>query len=633
LTILCGFDQKILKNDKPRTVLAGIENAACQFMNIRLHVSLVEKMKLPISSFPLVLAIVFCGFSHAAEVKIEQAADKSVKVEAKTYSAAFDAGGRWKSLVIAGKEMFGEGAPFPSDSPATSINVRDQLLAIRNEKTTVEYSFDPTGINIETNGGALNIFLSPDITAFVQDKVGVRSAAETKSLGDVRKLIAGPAAFEVDRSFHVVKGKMFPSLLTRGGKGEDPFKTRMECGVSASGTEMVEMVEFSPLGKTTNTVPSYSPGETPGYVISLRNLGPSEVSPAIAFTVGNAFVGGTTSPETVLPAQPLKPGETAKTEVKIPMTAPGIHWVNFELRDGSEVIKRERRAFVFDPDNFRPELTRPADFEMFWKTRLDAMRKIPLNPKVTEVPERSSTTAGQYKVEITDPKGNPVMLDLQAPRKPGKYLAMFGGKMLEKAEDPNRILLVFNHKQWPEEATFNRWVAADDNNLFDCYLLAVRITDYLRSRNDVEWIFLIGGSRTGPIQLANAALDPTKICAVDAHVPTSMGISSREHPYRGWGKVPNPVAMADYVDPVNFAPDITVPVMLDEGVYDGLSPAPGAIAFYNAATKAPWKRISIEPGGHGYFTSGFRPAAQKELNELLKIKADGSVDDKVMKEH
>ena len=112
-------------------------------------------------------------------------------------------------------------------------------------------------------------------------------------------------------------------------------------------------------------------------------------------------------------------------------------------------------------------------------------------------------------MKIAGPKGDPLEFDLQVPRNPGKYLAVFGGKMPEKAENPNQILLVFPHKQWPEEATYNRWVSAEDNNHLDCYLLAVRLTDYLRSREDVKAIFLKGGSRQGPIQLVNAALDPT----------------------------------------------------------------------------------------------------------------------------
>jgi cephalosporin-C deacetylase-like acetyl esterase len=91
--------------------------------------------------------------------------------------------------------------------------------------------------------------------------------------------------------------------------------------------------------------------------------------------------------------------------------------------------------------------------------------------------------------------------------------------------------------------------------------------------------------------------------------------------------------MAAYVDPVNFAPDLKVPVILDEGVYDGLSPAPGALAFYNHAENTPWKRLSIEPGGHGYFTSGFRQAARTELEKFLGFSLEGRVDDSILREH
>lgn len=365
----------------------------------------------------------------------------------------------------------------------------------------------------------------------------------------------------------------------------------------------------------------------------VRNLSNEPVEPVLVYTVSNAYSGGRTSEPARLPAVALAPGASQTVEIPVPVQEPGIHWVHLELRKGTEVIQRERTTVVYDAENFRPAFTRPADFAEFWETRLEALRALPLDPVVKEVPERGTEAAAHYEVTIQGPGGKPLTFEVQAPRKPGKYLALFGGKIPDKAANAGMLQLVFSHKQWPEEATYNRWASAQDNNHLDCYLIAVRLTDYLRSREDVDRIFLFGASRQGPIQLVNAALDPTKVVAVDAHVPTSMGLSWEMPPYKGWGKTPSPASMAAYVDPVNFAPDIRVPFLLDEGVYDGLSPAPGALAFYNHATQAPWKRISIEPGGHGFFTSGFRPAARKELEAKLGYSLEGNVDEGIMREH
>jgi cephalosporin-C deacetylase-like acetyl esterase len=176
----------------------------------------------------------------------------------------------------------------------------------------------------------------------------------------------------------------------------------------------------------------------------------------------------------------------------------------------------------------------------------------------------------------------------------------------------------------PEDSTYTRWKGQDDNNMLDSFLLAVRMTDYLRSREDVANIYLYGGSRSGAIQLANAALDGTRVAAVNVHVPTSAGLSWREKEYRGWGSRPGNVppeqsfGIAACFDVTNFAPDLTVPVVMDGGITDDLAPAPGILAFANWAEKCPFRRCSIEKGGHGFFVNPARPRMEKELAEFLK---------------
>jgi hypothetical protein len=248
------------------------------------------------------------------------------------------------------------------------------------------------------------------------------------------------------------------------------------------------------------------------------------------------------------------------------------------------------------------------------------------------VEARSSDVATFYTLQLTV-RGQRYEADLSVPKTPGKRLAILGGKIAEKATDAEQIQLSLPHPRWPEQATFNRWASASDNNLLDCYLVAVRLTDYLRTRDDVDRIYLIGASRQGPIQLVNASLDAAKVVAVESHVPTSLGVSWSDPVYKGWGNTPNPPVMAAYVDPVNFAPDLRVPYIIDLGAYDGLSPVPGGLAFHNHATQSPWRRFSIELGGHGYFTSGFKKTAKAELAERLKHSTAAETDERILKDH
>jgi hypothetical protein len=275
-------------------------------------------------------------------------------------------------------------------------------------------------------------------------------------------------------------------------------------------------------------------------------------------------------------------------------------------------------------------ITRPSDFQAFWEAQLRAMRDEPLDAQLVEIPERSTEAATYYTLSLTH-RGQRHETGLSVPRRPGPHVAVFGGRLVEMATDEARIIL--RNPRWPEQATFRRWNGHDDNNLLDCYLLAIRFTDYLRARDDVAGIHLTGASRQGPIALANAALDPSRILSVSAHVPTSLGISWTTYPYRGWGDVPNPPTMAAYVDPVNFAPDLTVPYIMDLGAYDGLSPVPGGLAFHHLATRSPLRLFSIELGGHGYFTSPFKKQAQEKLDTFLQMHTPIDRDDRVLREH
>jgi cephalosporin-C deacetylase-like acetyl esterase len=76
--------------------------------------------------------------------------------------------------------------------------------------------------------------------------------------------------------------------------------------------------------------------------------------------------------------------------------------------------------------------------------------------------------------------------------------------------------------------------------------------------------------------------------------------------------------VARYFDATNFAPDLTVPLLLDGGIDDDLAPAPGILALANAAAKSPWVRCSIEKGGHGFFSNPARKGFETELGDYLK---------------
>ena len=155
--------------------------------------------------------------------------------------------------------------------------------------------------------------------------------------------------------------------------------------------------------------------------------------------------------------------------------------------------------------------------------------KLPFAAVLTPVAEKSTDAAIHYDLELTVAGGKRLKTVLQAPP-PGKIHRDVrpSGHGRRRRKRADRL----SHAQM---ATFTRWTSADDNNMVECCLLALRLTDYLRSRPDVGKVYLFGASRTGPIQFINAALDPTRIAGLEIHVPTSAGIGWRDKPYYAWG--------------------------------------------------------------------------------------------------
>lgn len=105
-----------------------------------------------------------------------------------------------------------------------------------------------------------------------------------------------------------------------------------------------------------------------------------------------------------------------------------------------------------------------------------------------------------------------------------------------------------------------------------------------------------GASRSGPLAVMAGALRPDAVCAVDAFVHTSAGLSWTDKPYSGWGmpsghspadaaKVAQLAPLAAYLDPVNHAPDLKCPVIFGYGADDTLAPAGTSTAMATSSCR------------------------------------------------
>jgi len=576
-------------------------------------------------------------------VKIAQADDRSVTVTTAKYVAKIGPDGVLAELRVGGQQTIRGGFPTKLEK-APSINVIEKLVAIRSGKARLEYTFGPDTIRVESEGYPLGYRYTDGVAAALVPGGKGGPVNQRNWYANSRGVVlAGGLTITWSMPMHIGPTRdrrMVPSAYCNGSKkAGDLLKSTFTVGRPA---EAVQMLSRITLTATTAGYGDLHKGGNAGYgmvhfpdperivfATSQANLGAKPFAGVqYRLTVLDHYTDGKTVFDESLPAELPAKGKAAM-QWKLPKLAPGFYYATVRLLAGEKELTNTRQTFSVDLNRYRPSLTWPDDFKAFWKAKLDAMRKIPFDAKLTQLKDKSTDPLVHHALELNGPTGKRIKTSLHVPRRPGKYLAT----MSSRPGPHIRIGLPL-----PETATFRRWVSKDDNNLLECILLAVRLTDYLRSRDDVERIYLFGASRTGPIQFINAALDPTKICGLDIHVPTSAGCSWTDKHYRAWGGKPRKLSwakyttMAAYVDPVNHAPDMIVPWIVAYGVDDTLAHPQGIEAMFQYSPAA-WKRISRDGGGHQY-TKHFQKI-QKALAAFLKLDAagrDGEAE-KILKEH
>lgn len=506
-----------------------------------------------------------------------------------------------------------------------TVTVAGPTATVQNAQARVVWAFDATGVTVDQVGGSVEYRLATNLVAVITQEGQPTQGA----IGDVRKIAFADATLALGEPFHHTHGRLWPSRLAgRGGKPEDPFRYRIEYGVTIEPVELLALTEFTCVGFSMKDAPRIAAGQPARLQVRLRNFGATWPTAEVRFRAVDHYTQGRTVAEHTVPA-------TSNAVWDLKLEVPGLYWINADVVAAGRSWKTKQIGVLYDADNYRPALTRPADFADFWAGKLRAMRAIPFDAKLTEQEPAGNERYRQYELELNGPRGERLKTFLRVPRAPGPHdaevISYWGSTPLDKLSESfaKWEKQPVGADQWhrgadrirvgapqPDDSKYTRWVSRDDNNYLDSYLMNVRLADYLRSRGDVKGIWMFGASRSGASMLAATALAPERVVALDAHVPTSCGISWRDKPYKGWGAVP-PAADAPYFDPVNFAPDLRVPFIMDGGFYDGLAPAPGILAFHNWATNAPFRRVSIELAGHGHFTSNNRKQMEADLRAFL----------------
>ncbi len=292
---------------------------------------------------------------------------------------------------------------------------------------------------------------------------------------------------------------------------------------------------------------------------------------------------------------------------------------------------------AFEPEKIQPTVKMPADFEAFWNAGKAELAKIPMEAKMTHIPERSTDVVDVYHVNFRNFGNSRIYGMLTVPKGAGKYPAILqvpGAGIRPYAGDISKaargaIVLQIGIHGIPVDMapevysslasgalsgypTFN----IHDKDLYyykRVYLGCVRAVDFLVSlpQFDGQNLGIQGGSQGGALSIITAALDP-RIKYLAAMYPALSDMTGYLHGRAGgWPHVftgnnlqyfnnPKAIETVGYYDVVNFARILKTPGFYTWGFNDDTCPPTSYYSAYNQIN-APKEVFVIPETGHWTF--------------------------------
>lgn len=299
---------------------------------------------------------------------------------------------------------------------------------------------------------------------------------------------------------------------------------------------------------------------------------------------------------------------------------------------------------AFEPGKIAPTQVEPADFDAFWSAAKAELAAVPMDARMTLLPESCTSSVDVYQVSLRTlgskgPFPSRIFGILCRPRAPGRYPAVLkvpGAGVRPYFGDPelaakgvivleigiHGIPVNMNKEVYDDLASGalgGYWLFNfDDRDRYyyhRVYLGCIRSDDFLTSLPDWDGKHLVvmGASQGGQLTIVTAALDP-RVTGLAATHPAFCDVSAELHGRAGgWphpfmplaGGAPSPQATpakiltASYYDTVNFARRVRVPGYYNWGYNDETCPPTAAYAAYNVVTAPKTLGLTLELG-HSY---------------------------------
>ncbi len=289
----------------------------------------------------------------------------------------------------------------------------------------------------------------------------------------------------------------------------------------------------------------------------------------------------------------------------------------------------------FDPESIQAATTMPHDFEAFWRVSITDARRVPLEPVMTRMPERSTADVDVYHASFQNHVAGSRMYGiLSVPTAPGKYpatLVVPGAGVRPYFPDietarrgvihlrlgihgipVDRDSLLYNELRATALARYYTY-GLEDRDLYyykRVIVGVVRAGDFLFQLPQFDGINYVvqGGSQGGGLAIIAGALDSRVKGIVVSHPAMIDQLGYQRHRAGGWPHVfsdSTPVKAKRekletirYYDVVNFARLLKVPGIYSWGFNDTIVPPTSVFAAYNLIT-APKEAVIVPEAGHG----------------------------------
>ncbi len=363
---------------------------------------------------------------------------------------------------------------------------------------------------------------------------------------------------------------------------------------------------------------------------------------SIATTLNNSQTAGLPVKYSCGPEQqpPLIEKTVTSTDQPIFIETPGMKDPGFYRCIAT--VEKDGRTYRglatagYRPDQIRPVVTEPADFDKFWNDGKAALARVPMDAKMELLPSISTSKVDVYHVSFQNiglgvtrvsriygilavpkdaSKKYPAVL-----RVPGAGVRPYTGQValaetglitLEIGIHGIPVTLPLEVYDQLRAGALSRYNVYNLNDRDEYYyrrvfLGTVRANDFLTSlpQYDGKNLGVVGGSQGGVLSIVTAELDP-RVKALVASYPamsdmagyTANRAGGWPHMYRDVkNRTKENLDTSSYYDAVNFARRLKVPGIYSWGFNDETCPPTSMYASYNVITAPKNLLLGLEMG-------------------------------------